>query len=668
MKRSQILFTVVSLITIYILSVAIRVGIRKIVQDRQSELPFTMESAYLYHFSNMLAESKPVSTIEQKAQYPEGINPEAKLSLTIDHILAWNYRLFFQKISYTEFLRMAQPLILCLSLFIVFWIAYQISHHPIHGLWASLLYALSTSSILRSTGIEYSRENFALPFLFLHFALLLSKPHYLKYILQALTLALALTIWDGSQVYFILWVMYEILNKLLCKNDKTLNIKDQTVHQKTEQNSNFRIQILIHLVVLLPLCLLHPYLKDHRFIASPGMAGLYVLALSSFFPKYLKQVLCIVLPFGFALWIFSGFLNSYHHMIELLFYKIKFLNIKPQDPSLLPFDVRILWTPALHAVAWDHLQNILSLFFLAVLGMYHLWKLQKDRFFFFLFFIISSFIVSLLFVRLEVYSVFFLACLIGSLPLSSQGHKRNFFWNSFIFLALLIEAESITKDFSRFERPVPYPYVNGVVDWIGEHTPRQAIILANFGLSPSFLAYSQRGIVLHPKYESADMRRKTEEFAKTLFETSEEPFYNFCLKNGASYYVHAIGTFQDRSVFSWAYMVDQLNASKDLLAAQFEYGGRLDRFYPIYNNGKYRVYRVIWPEEFRQAKQLKENADLLFEQNRWLEAQSKYEEALRLTPNDAMIYFRLAKVFKALDLSKQAIQMTKEGLKRAKAQ
>ncbi len=666
MKRFQILFTVVSLITIYLLSVGVRVGIRKIAQDMQSELPFTMESAYLYHFSNMLAENKPVSHTEQNAQYPEGINPEAKLSLTVDHILAWNYRLFFQKISYAEFLRTAQPLILCLSLFIVFWIAFQIAHHPMHGLWASLLYALSTNSILRSTGIEYSRENFALPFLFLHFSLLLSKRNYFKYILQSLTLALALTIWDGSQVYFILWVMYEILKRLVRKNEKTSNIEHPPSHQRTEQDSNFRVQILIHLIVLLPLCLFHPYLKDHRFITSPGMSGLYVLAISSFFQGHTRKALCIALPFGFSLWIFSGFLNTYHHMIELLFYKIKFLNIKPQDPALLPFDTRILWTPALHAIAWDHLQNILPLFFLAILGMYQLWKHQKDKFFFFLFFIISSFIVSLLFVRLEVYSVFFLACLIGSLPLSSQGHKRNFFWNSFIFLALLIEAEGITKDFSRFERPVPYPYLNGVVHWIGEHTPRQAIILANFGLSPSFLAYSQRGIVLHPKYESADIRRKTEQFAKTLFEISEEPFYNFCLKNGVSYYVHAMGTFQDRSVFSWRYMVNELNASKDLLAAQFEYGGHLDRFYPLYNNGKYRVYHVIWPEEFHQAKQLKENADQLFEQNQWLQAQSKYEEALSLTPNDAMIYFRLAKVFKALGLSERAVQMTKEGLKRAK--
>lgn len=659
MKRSQILFTTLCLITIYLLSVWVRLGICKTAEEKEGEIPFTMESAYLYYFSNIIAENKTVPLIDFKAQNPEGIDPQAKLSLTLDYALGWTYRHFFPEISYTTFLRIAQPIILCLSIFIVFGIAFQISHDPLSAIWASLLYAFSTSSILRSTGIEYSRENFALPLLFLHFSLLLADSTLLTSFLAAAALGCALTIWDGSQIYFTLWMILEILRTLLKKSAPPP--PRQSSFFSTLRERNF-----IHLAGIIPLSLFHPYLRDHHFFFSPAMSGLYILSMSQLFYKHQKRLLLMLLPLGFALWLFSPYLETYHHMIQLILYKIKFLNVKPANPALLPFDVRVLWTPALHALAWDSLKNILPLLFIAIPGSFYLWKRRKPFFFFLLSFIISFFILTLAFVRLEVYCVFFLACLIGSLPLglNSRGLKRSIFWNSCVFLVLLFEAEGITKDFSRFERPVPYPYLEGVVHWIGEHTPRQAIVLANFGLSPSFLAYSHRGIILQPKYESPDMRQKIEAFAKTLFEISEESFYNFCLKNEALYYVHAIGTFQDRTPFSWAYMANQIRPSKKLLAAQFEYGGYLKRFYPLYNNGKYRVYRVIWPREFRQAKELKNKGDIFFEEGQWEKAQEKYETALKLTPTDPMIYFRLAKVFKKTGLLEKAIQATKEGLKR----
>jgi hypothetical protein len=699
MKRPPILLASICLIIIYALCVWTRVGIRISAQEKHGELPFTMEGAFLFYFSNLIAEGQDVPDIDYQAQHPEGFKPNEKISLTVDHILAFVYRSFFISIPYADFLRIAQPLFVCLSTFIAFWISYRLSKNTMGSLWASLMYGISICSILRSTGIEYSRENFALPLLFLHFGLCMHRTYNIFSVtFAALSVALACMIWDGSQVYLTLWVLYECL-KFVFSSSQQADAK-QELKAKSEKLSVRNISKhltlhrplltshLIHLFILIPASLIHPYLQDHHFLYSPGMMGLYALSIISMFKetKRRKYAFIFLLPSMTFLWTCSNYFETYKHMIELAFYKLKFINIKPSDPALLPFDVRMLWTPALHSAPFQNLKSILPLAVLSIpalishlksQGQSPVRNSQREGKFFLLFFYLTSFILFLAFVRLEVLLIFFLACLIGSAPIgvNLQKIKQTLFWNSCIILALFIEAENITKDFSRFERPVLYPHLEGVTSWIRESTPKESIILANFGLSPSFLAYSQRGIVLHPKYESKDMREKIREFAETLFESSEDSFYRFCIKNGVKYYVHAMGTFQDRSSYSWAYMANQwrpetsqlpLNqkSTDRTLAARFEFGLTLRKFYWIQDQGKYRIYKVIEPQEFRRAKLLKKEGDRFFKKGLFKNAERKYHLALKLNPNDPHVYFSLAKLFKQTGAPEKAIQATKEGLKK----
>ncbi|MBI3266042.1 MAG: hypothetical protein HYZ67_03185 [Chlamydiae bacterium] len=663
-KHFQTLIISLILTTIYLLCVYTRIEIRKTAELRQAGvLPFTLESAFLFYFSNLLAEGQKIPFLDFKAQYPEGLDAEAKLSLTVDHILSTVYRSCFKKIPYTEFVRTAQPFFLSLAIFLIFWICYSSSNNALLALGASLIYGLSTFSVVRSTGIEYSRENFALPFLFFHFALMIRPSQKIKTPLAALSLALSLMIWDGAQIYFILWVLYEICRFLFRPSS--------TVHPPSST----------YLSVLIPCALLHPYFRDHQFLYSPGMMGLYSLCLIDLWHGKNKKLFFSILFFClFSLWLFSPYLSIYSHMIQLIGYKIKFLNVKPQDPALLPFDVRLLWTPALQSFPLRHFKMLLPLLILALPGIYTSIKEVSPqpplkirggiKLFFLLYFFTAFLILSLAFVRLEVYLVFFLACLIGSIPGGIlQRNRLRLFWNTCILLTLLAEAECIAKDFSQFERAVPYSYLEDVTRWTRENTPKNACFLAPFGLSPSLLTYGERAIVLHPKYESEDMREKIQAFAIRLFESEEDPFYQYCLKNGVHFYVHALGTFQDSSAFSWGYMANRRRGTKGragtLLAERFEYGKFLKRFSLVHRNGKYLIYRIIGPQDARRSQELKKEAEKLTEQGHIEEAEEKYFLALKFNPNDFMIYFRMAKLYQEKGQANLAIQATKEGLKRA---
>lgn len=655
MKTYRLLPTTLCVVAVYGLCVWVRIDIRKSIEVEHGSVPFTMESALLFHYASLIATGQSVPRIDVRAQHPEGMNPRERLSLTPDQILGFVYRRFFPRLPFDEFLRTAQPAVLCTAVLIVFWVVMRLSGSLTAAVMASLLYGLSINTAVRSTGLEYSRENLALPMLFLHFALegfgkRSDRSGRFMRLCAPAALASALLTWDGAQVYFVVWSLWE----WLC-----------VMFQKPGQLRRDTSNVAFHLAFLIPAALLHPYLRSHFFLYSPGMTLLYNAMLFG----TLKRPRPVLMLFGVVLCsvmvFYSPYTDTYRHMVELVYYKLKHLNAKPLNPGTLPFDVRILWTPALHAAPLQRVRDTLPVLVPALIAaVIALRRLRRDIFFL-LFFSIAFFIVFLFFVRFEVYLIFFLACLLGHLPFGQfpQRRKSALTWNSGLFLALLIGTENLTNDFSRFARPVLYSQLDEVIQWVKWNTPRQSIVLANFGLSPSILAYADRGIALHTKYESADIREKVRHFAYAIFDISEDEFYRYTRSIAAQYYVHALGTYQDVSPYSWRYMVNCLEEKeKQPIAARFEFVRAMRRFYPTFANSKYIVYRVISPEEFRLASELKNRGDKMLQETLMANAELSYETALELTPNDFSLYFRLAKLFSARGQRDKALQATKKGL------
>ena len=692
-------FILIILLSIYSLSLWSRVSIRQSVQLIEGKLPFTQESAFLFYFSKKMAEGDPIPALDFKAQFPEGFDARRKLSLTPDFVLAFLYRHVFQHaLSYEEFIRWIQPIFLSLSSLLIFLWSYRIRKNLLQAVFASLLYGLSLSSMIRSTGIEYSRENLALPLIFLHFVLSnlfngmnlgvrlrhrpklpwqdtgnqtsSSRPQkspptsgdkggFIPQIaissIAAVSLLIATLFWDGTQTYFLAWTLFEWINSFL----------------RLEKNLTSRIRernrFLIHLLIFVNVSLIHPYLKDHSFIFSPGVSLLFILTLSRPFQvRFQRYILLGALPLCALIYFISAYFGTYEHMARLIFYKLKFLNQKPSDPLLLPFDVRMLWTPALHALSLDKLKLLLPLLGLCVPAIVSIWKDRYRHSLFLLFFFTAFLILSTFLVRLEVYLIFFLACLIGTASIGSgQRSRKTLVWNFLVFLVLLFEAEQVTKDISRYRRPVPYPYLNSLVQWIKENTPKNSIFLANFGLSPSILMYADRGITLQPKYESKDIREKVFQFTRSLFCSDEKLFYQFCIDQGDRYYVHAVGTFQDTSVYSWRYMagIDEVPAGTP--AESFEYDVPLRNFYKVFSNGKYIVYRILRPEDLKVADRWTKKGDGWALKGDDFKAQKCYVKSLTRDPNHFLVYFKLAKLYHNMNLQDKALEATKEGLRLA---
>ncbi len=129
------------------------------------------------------------------------------------------------------------------------------------GCISSAFYALSLSSVIRSTGLEISRENFSLPVLI---ASLLfetwadrsfGKRVYLFSLISSLLLGIALMTWDMIQFYIILWMLIAYIRLVRFHYVKSLCL---------------RVRWICMWVILMCCGLLNPYLKADLFILSPA--------------------------------------------------------------------------------------------------------------------------------------------------------------------------------------------------------------------------------------------------------------------------------------------------------------------------------------------------------------------------------------------------------------
>jgi hypothetical protein len=128
-------------------------------------------------------------------------------------------------------------------------------------------------------------------------------------------------------------------------------------------------------------------------------------------------------------------------------------------------------------------------------------------------------------------------------------------------------------------------------------------VLAGFGLSGSVLAYAGHPVVLHPKFESADVRNRVREYGEVLFGESEKAFRDWADRFGVGYYIHSKGQFSDLEPrYQMRYFVDRMNPGPDVAARLLEdRPGESAYFDEVWSNRKYRLYRMLTVENERRA-------------------------------------------------------------------
>ena len=464
----------------------------------------------------------------------------------------------------------------------------------------------------------------------------LSKPSFVTLVLSAVFLAAAMMSWDMIQYYLIIWILgYGVL---------------QLVLRRPEQPYIPANVWAVHAGLLLLAGLLNPYMRSHAFPLSLGMLLLYgVFIVNVLLPRWTalskgrwKLILLLVTPLILG-WCFGqAYSVGYGHFGELLLAKIRFLNHKPVDPALLTYAQRIMWVPALHSADWQLTRQLFpttvygSLFGVGLILFSRFFKPDFSGVHFLIFYAVSL-ILFIFFVRFHVFLIPFSAFFIVA-PVASVRQRSGLASAIMSILVLgVISAEAThTLGETWGRKNVYYHELNGLTQFLDEQVAPEPV-LANFGVSASILAYGRCPIVLHPKFETAEIRQRVQEYANVLFKGTESDFRDWADQSQAQYYVHSFGGYASiHQEYQMRYFVDALNPESDTTAWLFEHhADQLRYFQSVYSNRKYQVFKIVTHDMEARAIALAVEAGRAEAEGRLTIAFEKAQEALALYPYES---------------------------------
>ena len=581
-------------------------------------IPFTLESALAFRRIQMAYRDGEMPERDRGIQYPDGVVARETDTLGAEMAYARAAKAWPGLMPLAEKIRWLHLLWYSLAIpGIFFWIKWM-GGGTAGGAWGAAFYAVAISAVARSTGQELSHENNALPFLLWHLAADAWTAHRARTpggrlgggLAAALLAAMALAAWDLTQFYLGLYMARGLYRALRGRMGR----------------EELWTRAVPMVAALLAAGARNPYLRAHGFLLSPvlGMGWGMVLAGA---PLAQRSRLATRLALGLgpvaAFGCFSGLLApSYGHFASLFWAKLLHGNVRPADPAELTFGQRILWVPALNSTSWGLLWRwfpaLLPLTAAAIWGL-----LKKQRrnvpewaaVPFLLFSLLVSFSAFILFFRFHVWVAAF-AC--GTIGLWAGLTAGTADWKGLaagcaLGLGLAAEASqpwlgplhlgrkpADGPDGPRWHGPLFWGRPNvyaAETEELMEHLRTYVApepVLANFGISAGIATYGGCPVVLHPKFETREIRGLVEEYGEALFKGDEAEFKGWMEARGATVYVHSMGEFSEiEPGYQMRYMVDALDPATNAAARLFEQRPEeLKHFAPQFANRKYRVYRA----------------------------------------------------------------------------
>jgi hypothetical protein len=636
---------------------AVGLGMRRHVLEAQTRaqgmvLPFTLESALQFRRVAMVYETGRLPVVDRAVQYPEGVHVASTYTVGSEYVYAFLARLAPDRIPLAERIRWIEAGWFCLGIPLLAAWAGLLFRSRGAGAVAGLLYAVCLSGLIRSTGQELSRENFALPWVIAFLLLDLvsdrakRRPGWWAAALgSAVCLAAAMVSWDLVQYMIGLWFVA-----------RWWELARGRWRLLSPAGGRWALQC----AALAAAGCLHPYLRAHGFLTSPVMGLGYGLLLGgalasrwtnpspsrrgSLRPSWV----CAALAAAPALALLAGFgptTAGYGHFADLLLAKLVHLNQKPADPSLLTFNQRIMWVPALHSanirLTLQMFPAILPLGFVSGLVIGRSVRARGDLpIGSLVFFTACAFLTFCFFVRFHVFLAIFGSALVGGLAAWAWTRRDWTRWGvlGLVGAGLLLETGQVLYQPTRWGRSgVYYRDVLELVEWL-DAAIKPRPVLANFGVGGMILAYGGCPILLHPKFESEGIRERVREYGEILFTGTEEALRDWALGQGARYYVYGRGEFADIGVpYQMRYFVNALDPPPTVPARLFEAeNGPLAWFQPVWQNRKYKVYRIRAPEDAGAAAARAAEAEACFQRGDLAGAERAAMEALTLDPRNEL--------------------------------
>jgi hypothetical protein len=557
---------------------------------------FWSEFAFHYRFAKFFAEH-PVRDWGQLArdrhvQFPDTVNDWAEFSIAMEVPVGVLYRWIYgnpittlegstpeglwsgfaarHKPAFHVFVVWYDCLVSSLTLFAVFFLARALWRSDFAGLMASAFYATLYPSYGRTVKNLFLREDFAIPLIV--FALfftvrMLQQSNRHDQMFAALFWVAALASWHLTQFVLAVVVAAAVLVYLGWGETPRRPLA----------------------VGLLALCsMLLPVLRAKQFYLSPTMCVLYALTLAVWINGGRRKAIGVFAASAASFLVLGALLQrgDYAHVYELFFCKLRFLGVKPANPSSLPWDARVLWESAFdtasvaefwHSLAWCLPMALI----VAAIGRQERRVATNLS----LLFVLLLFPLSWMVVRYFTFLGFAAAVAAGGIVA-----LPSIWWKPIALAAvgwqfLGLNAQPLDR------APVLPAAYRDVVKWVNENTPADAVLLASISESPVILAGTERPIVLHSKFENRTIRERYRQFLTTIY-ASEEDFARFARRYGADYFLFDRENFLRPGIESRRYKADWLGPLDPNCAVMRLAAGQTTFFTHVTNTGPFEIFRL----------------------------------------------------------------------------
>jgi hypothetical protein len=548
---------------------------------------FWTESALQYRTAKLIAAHGTVALQDEKLQHPEGVNIKERLTILMETITGCAYRYCVPKsIPFHVFVLIFVALVSSLSVFPLHGAISLISRSKGAGLTGAAFYAATPAvyTTVIAPGFEY--QDFALPLIFIHiyfFIRAMKAPKasvYAHALLSGAFLFAGFCAWHLTQFYYTLFVVFILICFMLLRD---FNMKPFYV-------------IVVCAVVA---GYLIPAQKSAGFLVSFSMLLSYAVITGSVIPReyaIIRKVLTGFLIMGAVLvtsYIAFVSVPEYRLVYGLMVAKITHLGMRPHDPSSLPWETLVMWvSPFIGPDIKTITLSIGSLVAGGVIGIMleakHLFKRNFDAGRGLMFFFSIMFIpLYLLLIRMDAFLVWFLSFQAGMMSTC-----RKTFLKIMLGLFILVNVILLLRMPERTVGP-DRNYLFDMIKYVRQKIPQDAPVLTSFAYGPTIAAYSDRPILLHPKFEAQHITEKIKSFEHRLY-ADENTFYAFCTSYKARYFVYQADMLLALNPESMRYRTHNCTVSRDCAASKFHlYPDQLVHFELVFSNPHYRIYRVL---------------------------------------------------------------------------
>jgi len=563
--------------------------------SNEESCAFWTESAFHYRYAEMVANSHPIPEPDMRAQAPEGVVPLENFTIAMEYVVGCSYRLlgsmFGFRPPFHKFVAWFACLFSCLSIPALFFLALVTWNSGVAAVLASAWYAVAPPSFARTASGAFIREDFALPFIFGALAFLVyasEKDKTWARWTAGVLFALALASWHVSP--FLLFL---------------LSLFTAYVFIAGGPNRQGYLKSFFPIVICSAVAgVIFPVLRAKFFILSLPLLTAYCVPAvwlaekkwSSGGKTPFRWVLLAALPLAWisGAWLASACTGEFSHVYLLLLDKIRFLGVKPADPSTMSFHSKILWLSAFNSPPKAQITAFFGLGLWAALiltvELIRDWfkgKLNTSGQLSLVFFLVFG-AGYLAIDRLSVFFVFFTGLVLGSLAFRRRTRV--------VLVALGLGLAVIATDYYRSHsyRILSFRPTNDlrVIAWLKTNTGRDETILAPFQWGPSILTYAGRPIVLHSKFESHGIRDKVNDFLAGLYGSVEE-MYETCRRWNVRYLLYTQNLALSSGPSSYRYVMNQPDLSSSSAAYAFQYTPEsLSRFRLAYQDATTRIFEV----------------------------------------------------------------------------